>query len=159
MGTHFKGSKKETTALDTYIKFMRAAGSLNSRIKLSLSKSGLTESQFNALDALYHLGPLSQKDLTKKLLKSGGNITMVIDNLEKRGYVKRRRERKDRRFYFVHLTAAGKKQVANFLPSRVNKIMREISSLSEDEQIELQRLCKKLGLNTNSGFIFLNKCR
>ena len=84
MGTRYKGSKKEVRALNTYIKLIRAANSLSSRINIHLSKTGLTESQYNVLDALYHLGPLTQKDIGRKLFKSGGNITMVIDNLEKR---------------------------------------------------------------------------
>lgn len=107
MGTHYNGSKKVMRALDSYIKLMRAADTINSAVNLSLSKFGLTESQFNVLDALYHLGPLSQKELGYKLLKSGGNITMVIDNLEKDAYVERRRGTEDRRIFFVHLTKEG----------------------------------------------------
>ena len=146
MGTHYKGSKKEMRALDSYIKLMRAADTINSSVNLSLSKFGLTESQFNVLDALYHLGPLSQKDLGFKLLKSGGNITMVIDNLEKDAYVERRRDTKDRRILFVHLTKKGKKRLEDILPVQVNFITNEMNRLSKTEQNELQRLCKKIGI-------------
>ena len=81
MGTHFSGSKKNIEALNSYIKLIRSAESLSSKINLQLSEFGLTESQFGVLDALYHLGPMKQKELGKKILKSGGNITMVINNL------------------------------------------------------------------------------
>ena len=57
------------------------------------------------------LDPLSQKELGYKLLKSGGNITMVIDNLEKDAYVERRRGTEDRRIFFVHLTKKGEKKI------------------------------------------------
>ncbi len=146
MGTHYKGSKKEMRALDSYIKLMRAADTINSAVNLSLSKFGLTESQFNVLDALYHLGPLSQKGLGYKLLKSGGNITMVIDNLEKDAYVERRRSTEDRRIFFVHLTKEGEKKLEEILPVQVNFITNEINRLNKTEQIELQRLCKKIGI-------------
>ncbi len=146
MGTHYKGSKKEIRALDSYIKLMRAADTINSAVNLSLSKFGLTESQFNVLDALYHLGPLSQKELGFKLLKSGGNITMVIDNLEKDAYVERRRSTEDRRIFFVHLTKKGKKRLEDILPVQVNFITNEMNRLSKTEQIELQRLCKRIGI-------------
>ena len=146
MGSHYKGSKKEVRALDTYIKLIRAADTLSSSIKLNLIGAGLTESQFNALDALYHLGPLTQKQLGKKLLKSGGNITMVIDNLEKRNLVNRRRGEKDRRVFFIDLTLRGKQQVENILPEQVSRLKNEMSTLSKGEQNELQRLCKKLGV-------------
>jgi MarR family 2-MHQ and catechol resistance regulon transcriptional repressor len=146
MGTHYKGSKKEIRALDSYIKLMRAADTINSAVNLSLSKYGLTESQFNVLDALYHLGPLSQKELGYKLLKSGGNITMVIDNLEKDAYVERRRGTKDRRIFFIHLTKGGEKKLEEVLTVQVNLITSDMNRLSKKEQIELQRLCKKIGI-------------
>jgi MarR family 2-MHQ and catechol resistance regulon transcriptional repressor len=146
MGTHYNGSKKEMCALDSYIKLMRAADTISSAVNLFLSKFGLTESQFNVLDALYHLGPLSQKELGFKLLKSGGNITMVIDNLEKNAYVERRRSTEDRRIFFVHLTKKGKKRLEEILPEQVKFIANEMNRLSKTEQIELQRLCKKIGV-------------
>jgi MarR family 2-MHQ and catechol resistance regulon transcriptional repressor len=146
MGTHYKGSNKEMRALDSYIKLIRAADTVNSAVNLSLSKFGLTESQFNVLDALYHLGPLSQKELGFKLLKSGGNITMVIDNLEKNAYVVRKRSIKDRRIFFVHLTKKGGKRLEDILPAQVKFIANEMHRLSKTEQIELQRLCKKIGI-------------
>jgi MarR family 2-MHQ and catechol resistance regulon transcriptional repressor len=146
MGTHYKGLNKEMRALDSYIKLMRAADTINSVVNLSLSKFGLTESQFNVLDALYHLGPLSQKKLGFKLLKSGGNITMVIDNLEKNAYVERRRGIEDRRIFFVHLTKKGKKRLEDILPLQVKLITNEMHRLSKTEQVELQRLCKKIGI-------------
>jgi MarR family 2-MHQ and catechol resistance regulon transcriptional repressor len=125
---------------------MRAADTINSAVNLSLSKYGLTESQFNVLDALYHLGPLSQKELGYKLLKSGGNITMVIDNLEKDAYVERRRGTKDRRIFFIHLTKEGEKKLEEVLTIQVNLITSDMNRLSKKEQIELQRLCKKIGI-------------
>lgn len=145
MGTHYKGNKKETTALNTYIKLIRAAESLNARVKVSLSDAGLTESQFNILDALLHLGSLSQKDLGNKLLKSGGNITMVVDNLEKRGLVKRERGKEDRRYFTVHLTKQGKQLIEKIFPFQIEAIVNELSVLNESEQAELQRLCKTVG--------------
>jgi MarR family 2-MHQ and catechol resistance regulon transcriptional repressor len=146
MGTHYKGSKREKRALDSYTKLMRATDTINSAVNLSLSKFGLTESQFNVLDALYHLGPLSQKELGYKLQKSGGNITMVIDNLEKDAYVERRRGTEDRRIFFIHLTKKGEGKIKEILPVQVNFITNEMNRLSKTEQIELQRLCKKIGV-------------
>jgi len=147
MGTHFRGSKKEVRALNTYLKLIRAADTLSSRINKHLADAGLTSSQFNILDALYHLGTLSQKELGEKLLKSGGNITMVIDNLEKRKLVKRQRGEKDRRVFLITLTAKGVSLVEKILMQQVNKIKNEVNVLSKNEQNELQRLCKKIGVN------------
>lgn len=146
MGTHYKGSKKEINSLNVYIKLIRAVESLNSILNASLSKEGLTESQFGVLEALFHLGSMSQKNLGSKLLKSGGNITMVIDNLEKRGLVLRRRGVVDRRYYNIQLTDKGKKLIEAVFPKQLKLITDEIGILNENEQQELQRMCKLLGL-------------
>lgn len=89
MPTHFKGTEKEVQVLNTFIKLMRSTESLNNRLLQHLNENNLTISQFGVLEALLHVGPQNQKELGERLLKSGGNITMVIDNLEKNGWVER----------------------------------------------------------------------
>ena len=146
MSSKYIGSGKEITALNTYIKLTRATESINSLINKLLKNESLTESQFRVLDALYHLGPLSQKLLGEKLLKSGGNVTMVIDNLEKRKFVRRARGSGDRRIFTVHLTKKGKEQIKGIMPSVVKIISENINVLSKAEQNEFQSMLKKIGL-------------
>jgi MarR family 2-MHQ and catechol resistance regulon transcriptional repressor len=90
--THYKGTKDEVRALGTFVKLVRAAESVTARIHRHLIDTGLSVSQFGVLEALFHVGPLSQAEIAKKILRSTGNITMVIDNLEKRDLVKRERQ-------------------------------------------------------------------
>jgi MarR family transcriptional regulator, 2-MHQ and catechol-resistance regulon repressor len=146
MGTHYNGSKKEIDALDSYIKLIRSAESLNAKINLELSEFDLTESQFGVLDALFHLGPMKHKEIGKKILKSGGNITMVINNLERRELVQRKRGEKDKRQFIIHLTSKGKNKIQSVLPTIVKKIKKHFEVLNKEEQRELQRLCKIVGL-------------
>jgi MarR family transcriptional regulator, 2-MHQ and catechol-resistance regulon repressor len=146
MGTNYKGSRKEVSALNAYIKLMRAAESLNSVLNTSLSNEGLTESQFGVLETLYHLGPMNQKNLGNKLLKSGGNITFVVDNLEKQGLVIRRRGIVDRRNFNIQLTEKGHKLIKHIFPKQLKIIVDEIGILNDNEQRELQRMCKLIGL-------------
>jgi MarR family transcriptional regulator, 2-MHQ and catechol-resistance regulon repressor len=146
MGTKHKGTEKEITALNTFIKLVRAAESTVSRINLSLAKSKLTESQYAILDALYHIGPLYQRDLGDKLFKTGGNITLVIDNLEKRKLVIRERREQDRRYFTIHLTKQGKSLFQKVFPGYLKSVLEEMQKLSKSDQVELQRLCKIIGL-------------
>src|SRR6266702_4591444 len=90
-------------ALNTYTKLMRAAESVTSRVNRVLLAPKLTISQFGVLEALYHKGPLCQKEIAVKILKSTGNITLVIDNLEKQDLVRRERDNEDRRFLTINL--------------------------------------------------------
>jgi len=146
MGTHHKGTNKEITALNTYIKLVRAVESLNQRLYPFLLKYNLSESQFAVLEAIYHIGPMNQRELSSKLLKSPGNITMVIDNLEKRNYVKRERGELDRRHYIIHLTSEGKEFIKRIFPEQVKSIVEELDVLTETDQCQLQKMCKEIGI-------------
>jgi len=95
---------------------------------------------------LHHLGPLNQRAIGDKLLKSGGNITMVIDNLEKSGHVKRQKDPNDRRAVLIHLTKTGEIFIEDFFPKHLERIKGEFSVLTEGEKKELGRLCKKIGV-------------
>ena len=97
MPTHYRGDPRTVLALDTFIKFTRAANALENRLAHHAQLNDLTMSQFGVLETLYHLGPLCQGEISTKLLRSSGNITLVLDNLEKHGLVERKRETTDRR--------------------------------------------------------------
>ncbi|TGN20379.1 MarR family winged helix-turn-helix transcriptional regulator [Leptospira idonii] len=150
MGTKFKGNKKEIQALDSFIKLKRASESLSSRVTAEFSKLNISESQFGVLETLYHLGPLCQKELGDKILKSTGNITLVIDNLEKRHLVERVRSVEDRRFISIHLTGDGKKFIESIFPDHVKRITNEFSVLTVEEQETLGNICRKLGKKDTS---------
>ena len=145
MGTRYLGTQEQVLALDTFIKLVRATETVSNRIHRHLAETDLTVSQFGVLEALFHLGPLNQRDLAEKLLKSGGNMTLVIDNLEKRELVKREREADDRRCIKVCLTQKGHQLISRIFPSHVAAVVNEIGILTPDEQEELGRLCRKLG--------------
>lgn len=145
MPTHYTGTLRETLALNTFIKLTRATDSLQMRLARRGAHPTLSVSQFGVLETLYHLGSMCQHELATKLLKSGGNITLVIDNLEKRGLVQRQRDVQDRRMLVVSLTEAGQELIAAVFPSQVQSIVEEMKALSPEELDTLGRLCRKLG--------------
>ncbi len=146
MGTHYQGTTAEQRALDTYIKLMRAAESVTSRVNQHLTDNRLTVSQFGVLEALLHLGPMNQGVLGEKILKSSGNMTLVIDNLEKRHLVHRDRNENDRRCITVSLTNEGEALIRSIFPAHVAQITEQLQVLSPEEQQRLGQLAKKLGL-------------
>lgn len=145
MGTRHRGSIEEINALNAFIKLQRAAESVSVRVHAVLPES-LTITQFGVLDALHHIGPLCQGELAEKLLKSGGNLTLVVDNLEKAGYVLRERDPADRRFVVVRLTEKGQAFIATVFPKILANVTREMAALSGTELSDFGRLCKKIGL-------------
>jgi MarR family transcriptional regulator, 2-MHQ and catechol-resistance regulon repressor len=145
MATHFKGDAREVRALDAYIKLSRASGTLDARLATNLARLGLTTGQLGVMEALMHLGPLSQGELGRKLLRSGGNVTTVIDNLERRKLVARRRGLEDRRVVTVDLTASGRRLIEKVFPVHARAVAQAMGTLMAAEQEELGRLCRKLG--------------
>ena len=150
MPTHFIGSRAEMRTLDTFIKLTRCTNSLFARLSERNTLGDITPSQFAVLEALYHLGSLTQGEVSTKVLKSGSNMTTVIDNLERDGLVRRERDAKDRRVINVHLTKAGSGKVDAVLPKHVGALVEEFSVLSASEQLTLGELCKKLGKGQES---------
>ncbi|WP_034383534.1 MarR family winged helix-turn-helix transcriptional regulator [Deinococcus sp. YIM 77859] len=145
MPTRYPGSPEERAALDAYIKLWRAAHAVEVAANRHLADHGLTVSQFGVLEALYHLGPLSQRQLADKILRSSGNLTMVIDNLERGGLVRRERDPQDRRVMKVFLTPQGETLVARVLPNHVRGIRELFTALTAEELEELATLTRKLG--------------
>ena len=150
MPTHFEGKPEEVLALDTMIKLTRAVNSFEARVFSHGTLGDLTTSQFGVLEALYHLGPMCQGELSQKLLKSTGNMTLVIDNLEKHGLVRRERSVEDRRMISVVLTPTGHELIERIFPQHVAVIVKEMGVLTAEEQRTLGDLLRKLGRG-NSG--------
>ena len=146
MPSHYRGTPVEILALDAFIKLNRSVNAVQGRLLPALQREfGLTESQVGVLEAIFHLGPLHQGELCRKILRSGSNVTTVVDNLERDGLVRRARDASDRRIQIVHLTEKGRELVGRALPVHVGRIARTMSALDPDEQRELGRLCRKLG--------------
>jgi MarR family 2-MHQ and catechol resistance regulon transcriptional repressor len=145
MPTHFQGCEGIVRALNAYINLVRASDSVVSKLALQLESEGVTAGQFAVLEALLHLGPMCQHALAEKLLRSGGNMTLVVDNLQKQGWVKRVRQEKDRRMVQIHLTPKGKRLITRIFPEHAKAIARVMSELTPEEQEELRRIARKLG--------------
>jgi MarR family 2-MHQ and catechol resistance regulon transcriptional repressor len=150
MPTHYQGTAEEILALNTFIKLTRSVDALMARIAQRSTLKELTVSQFGVLEALYHLGPMCQNELGTKILKSSGNMTLVIDNLEKNGFVTRQRSPDDRRMVIVSLTEIGRQRIKEILPEHIAVITGEMSTLTPEEQKILGDLCRKLGLHEQS---------
>lgn len=145
MPTKYPGTPDELRALNTYIKLQRAAESVLARTNAHLAAYGLSTSQFAVLEALYHLGTLSQRDLAEKLLKTTGNMSTVLKHMEERGMLSRERDAADQRYMQVRITDTGRALIDAVMAPHVAGVVADMSVLTPEEQEELGRLCRKLG--------------
>jgi MarR family transcriptional regulator, 2-MHQ and catechol-resistance regulon repressor len=136
---------QERLSLVTYVKLMRAANAARSFAARSLAGTKLTLTQFAVMEALYHLGPMSLSEIAQKVLTTGGNLTMVVGNLEKVGLARRQQSPEDRRVLIVVLTAKGKSLIRQVFPRHAAAIVEFLNVLAPEEQMRLGELCRKLG--------------
>jgi MarR family 2-MHQ and catechol resistance regulon transcriptional repressor len=134
-----------------YVKLMRARRSVTARIYGYLSKRGLTTTQLGVLEALLHKGPLTHRDLSRKVLTSAGNMSDVIDKLERRGLVARTPCPTDRRQVLVVLTPDGEATIKDIFPAHAGDIAAAMSSLDAGELETLEHLLRKLGRGAEAG--------
>lgn len=142
-----RNNLNQARALKTYIALMRAVSALSDRAHEHLGEHKLSISQFGVLEALLHLGPMSAGELAGKILCKPANMTTVLDNLEKRRLVERRRGDTDRRRLSVALTDSGRALISAIFPAHARGLTREMSKLSAQEQRDLMKLCFKLGVS------------
>jgi MarR family 2-MHQ and catechol resistance regulon transcriptional repressor len=140
-----KISDQEAQILKLYTQLMRATNVVTEKMHRHLLDYKLSISQFGVIEALYHIGPLCQKDIGDKILKTSGNITLVIDNLEKRKLVKREKDPDDRRRMTVRFTESGHELIDKIFPIHSKIAHNVFSVLEPEEQNSLSLLLKKLG--------------
>jgi len=132
-------------AVRAYVKLMRAHRSVVARLEPLLAQCALTLTQLGVLEAVLHLGPLTHRELGRKLLTSPGNLSDVVDKLERRGLVCRVRAQDDRRLVRVELTAPGRALIEDVFPRHAADIARAMGGLDAEELAALDRLLRKLG--------------
>ena len=134
-----------TAALSAYVKLMRAARAVATRVEPRLLEHGLTLTQLGVLDAILHKGALSQRELGRKVLTSAANMTDIIDKLAARDLVRRVRCPEDRRLVKVELTEAGQTLIEALFPSHALDIAEAMAGLNTADIAMLADLLRRLG--------------
>lgn len=146
MKSTIKYGKKADRALSMWVKLVRAANTFQSLTAKDIARYNLTVAQFGVIETLGHLGPMTVGQICSKKLSSGGNMTVVVDNLEKEDYVERCANPDDRRSTVIKLTPKGIAKFSEMFPSHAQYVEEMCSVLSDKELQELSDLLKKLGL-------------
>lgn len=128
----------------TWIRLMKAYNLLLREARSSLD-GRCTLPQF---DVLAHLEPeatgLPQAELSRRLLVTAGNVTGLIDRMERLGWVKRVPDPEDRRVSRVQLTTAGKSAAGELIPQHSGDIEQVFNTLTDREKLQLRSLLDKV---------------
>ena len=116
----------------------------------TLEEAGYSMMAWALVGFLMKLGPATQRDIAAGIGQHPAGVSRLIDDLEKEGYVRRRRDEQDRRRAQVEATARGK-AMWNAAEPLVSAALKEaLSPLSMDEQRQLRKILQKLVLSSDS---------
>lgn len=131
-------------AEQAYMRLVRTADAIFSQVNSGLPEHQISPTQFSTLKALKFYGPLSQREIGRYILKTGGNVTVIVDQLEAMGYASRLRDSEDRRVCYVNLTDKGDAFFNTVYPSHLERIRISMKNLSESEQAALSHLLEQV---------------
>lgn len=110
-----------------------------------------TEAEFNLLLVLRHSPrPLSQQELSERLLVDKSNVTALIDRLVEAGLLERNPVPEDRRRYDITLTGEGKKRIDAIDPVYHRMVEQVMSGLTDREYRTLIELTRKVRVGMDS---------
>ena len=130
--------------LATFLLMFHTSKKLMHYLNCSGGIGKLTPSQFYTMRALEHHAGLPLSEISERIRRSPGNMTLVIDNLEKDGWVERVRSQEDRRVILVHLTQAGTEKIEAAKEEHRQEVEKLMEKLSSDEVSQLHALLLKL---------------
>jgi MarR family 2-MHQ and catechol resistance regulon transcriptional repressor len=146
MGKAPRAKRGRLSAPRLWMVMTRSHHALTLLAEKSIANAGLGLSDFAALEALWHKGPLSISEIQKKVLLASGSMTAAVDRLERLGLVVRKSSPSDRRVRVVELTREGKRIAKASIEKHFNDLEAQMSVLSQSEKDQMYALLKKLGL-------------
>ena len=137
-----------TTSL--WIRFLRISLQSHKKLEDDLAKLGLTPPQFYVLATIGYAGRLPFGEIGAKMMVTVSNLTGIVDRLEDKNLVVRKRDEKDRRVVHVVLTDKGANLYKSTIPQFEKSVAQIFTGLSKPEQKELSAILRKLNLDATA---------
>jgi DNA-binding MarR family transcriptional regulator len=130
-----------------WVRFLRFNLLSHKKLEDDLEKLDLTPPQFYVLATIGYAGGLPFGEIGAKMMVTVSNLTGIVDRLEEKKLVTRKRDDYDRRVVHVLLTERGSKLYKNTIPLFEKSISQIFSALDRREQKELSALLRKLNVS------------
>lgn len=143
--TETKPSRSKES-IRTWLRLLSCETVIEQRLRSHFrSNFAVTLPQFDVLSELERAdSPLTMSKLSDELMVSNGNITGVVDRLEKSKLVKRVRASHDRRIQYIELTGKGRRDFDRMAKRHAGWLKELFADLSLDDMNHLQRVLLKL---------------
>ena len=141
-----RSKRRSKESVRTWLRLLSCEMSIEQQLRsLFRTNFSVTLPQFDVLSELERAGePLTMSQLSRELMVSNGNVTGVIDRLEKNGLVARNRAEHDRRIQYIVLTSQGRKEFDKMARHHENWLEEMFADVSLSDMSELQALLLKL---------------
>jgi DNA-binding MarR family transcriptional regulator len=146
MDREFIARRDDHSALRIWLRLLTCTQLIEKRVRSSLrEKFATTLPRFDLMAQLErHADGLKMGELSRLLMVTGGNVTAIVDQLEKEGLVERLDEPDDRRAFRIRLTRVGEKTFADMARAHEDWVVELLSGLTKREQDDLLRLLAKV---------------
>lgn len=124
---------------------MKSSKAIQEQIKKDISSYGMRTSDFTVLEALYHKGRQTIREISSAVLINTGSITYVIDKLETKGLLERSNCKEDRRVVYIQITKQGKQMMDEIFPKHQKVIESIFSEITSEEKEFLVDILKRVG--------------
>lgn len=131
-----------------WVRFLRFNLASHKKLESDLGKLGLTPPQFYVLATIGYAGSLPFGEIGAKMMVTVSNLTGIVDRLEEKKLVLRKRDETDRRVVHVTLTEKGTKLYKSTIPLFEKSISEIFSSLDLTSQKKLSTLMRNLNRAT-----------
>ncbi|MFA6190791.1 MAG: MarR family transcriptional regulator [Sulfurimonas sp.] len=131
-------------AMTTWIQLFRSFNKIRAKESLYIQSFDLTMNQFQILEVLYHRGDLSIGAITKLTMGTPGNVTVVVRNLKRDGFISVIPHSKDKRTSMLSITPKGKDVIEKLFPEHAKNLESYFEVLNDDEMDTLFNLLRKL---------------
>ncbi len=139
--------KKETASEAALYNIVRTFTLLNRCFQRHYAQFDLTPAKLNVLMVVKHVGGdegLAQREIAKRLIISGSDVTGLIDRLQRDGLLTRSGASSDRRIKLIKITPKGSALLDRLWPAHTERVGSIMSPLSKKEQKQLIALLTKL---------------
>lgn len=126
------------------IGIMRASNLLVDDLKKTLKNYPINATEFSVMEFLYSKGEKSIQEIRDRILLASGSATYVVDNLERKEYVRRIVNQNDRRVTYIKLTETGKDLINDIFPTHKKNTKKIFNDLTNEELIILKEILKKI---------------
>lgn len=131
-------------AMKTVVRLEKASLKITNLTVNYLSKHNLTFNQFKVLEVLYHIGDLNIGSITKLTMSTPGNITVVVKNLNRDGWITSIKDPKDNRASILSITQKGIEIIEQVFPTHASNLTKTLEVLSDEELNTLYDLLNKV---------------